>query len=1040
MRNRSTFLLTLLAIFLALPSLVSAQVTTATLYGTVRDGSGAIVPGANVVATNEGTGVAREAVSDERGEFVLTALPNGMYTVKVDLQGFKTRLQKGMELGSGQTVRQTFALELGTMAETVLVEGTAPLIQTSTSSQSATLGAQQVNELPVSRRNVTNLLSLAPGVTTSGSGSVQMNGVAAGGTGVTVDGTEANSNPEARSLSQYGGQNQIDVMSIDAIQEVQIIKGVLPAEFGGVAGGQVNMISRSGTNTYRGSSFWNLQNQRFNTRAPILPGQTSNPKALDNFNQYGGSLGGPILKNKAFFFFTYEGYQEKQQQNLSGTVPLQGTRDAVLAALPFPETKIILDTLPLATEPIIVTATGLPNADVGRYRGLGEQVRHENHVVAKGDFALFNGANLAVTYTRLRPYTESPTIHVNRANYRQFPNFQDRVATQYVMTNGRWVSESRFGYNHTYLARLDNFLSVKDPNNPNEIMNYGRRVGLITIQGSSGFGTPSSEIYDLTGGALSFDQKFSRGIDRHLIKAGFRWQSQNGNRENPQNPGFQFSTLADALANIPNMINISFGAPKHKSNLDEYGGFIQDDWRLGGHLVLNLGLRYDYYATIKVHPTTDVPVEIVNLAPFTSLDKLDFGGVVDPLNPYHSDGNNVAPRVGFAWTVPHMSDTVIRGGSGMLFSPHLPATVRESAANPFVPFRTIWLRTDVAAKGLKWPMYTDDGFPIVQADAKGQRAVFSVFNTNLPVPYTVQTMLSVERSFGKTIGVEVGYLRTDGNDFPLQDPFPQAYDRFTGLKPNPALGSPGGYYVSSDQTMKYNALQTSFRKRFANHYSYDVNYTFAKGTATQGGDLAAYYLASIGNTQDFFHPELDYGPVDNDTRHRLTSTFIYELPDVRGGKGFLNGAVGGWQVSGIFRANTGGALTITQPSAIGASRPDVVPGVPLVLDDFSTTYIRLNTAAFALVPVNATTKATERAGTYIVGMVQGRPSWSLNMSLAKTFRITQGKRLQLRIDAFNALNHHTLGGPNTNITSADFGRINSIGGTRSAQVGAKFNF
>jgi hypothetical protein len=319
--------------------------------------------------------------------------------------------------------------------------------------------------------------------------------------------------------------------------------------------------------------------------------------------------------------------------------------------------------------------------------------------------------------------------------------------------------------------------------------------------------------------------------------------------------------------------------------------------------------------------------------------------------------------------------------------------------------------------------------------------VFTVFNTNLPVPYTVQSMISVERGFGKTIGVEVGYLRTDGRDFPLQDPFPQAFDRETGLRPNPALGAPGGYYVSSDQTMEYNALQTSFRKRFSNHYSYDVAYTFAKGTATQGGDLAAYYLASIGNTQDFFHPDLDYGPVDNDIRHRMTSTFIYELPDINGGKGFLNGAVGGWQLSGIFTARTGSALTITQPSGIGASRPDVVPGVPLVLDDYKTTYVRLNTAAFVRVPVSpAPVNATLRAGTYIVGMVESRPTWSLNLSLAKNFRITAGKRVQIRVDAFNALNHHTLGNPNTNITSTDFGRITSISGTRSAQVGAKFNF
>jgi len=240
--------------------------------------------------------------------------------------------------------------------------------------------------------------------------------------------------------------------------------------------------------------------------------------------------------------------------------------------------------------------------------------------------------------------------------------------------------------------------------------------------------------------------------------------------------------------------------------------------------------------------------------------------------------------------------------------------------------------------------------------------------------------------------------------------------------------------------MLYNALQTSFRRRFANHYSYDVSYTLAKGTATQGGDLAAYYLASIGNTQDFFHPNLDYGPVDNDIRHRMNTTFIYELPDIHGGKGFLNGAVGGWQLSGIFTARSGSALTITQPSGIGASRPDVVPGVHLVLNDYKTTYVRLNTAAFTKVPVGGPNNATLRAGTYIVGMVQSRPTWTLNLSLAKTFRLTQGKRVQIRADAFNALNHTTLGNPNTNITSTDFGRITGISGNRTAQVGARFNF
>ena len=250
------------------------------------------------------------------------------------MTGFKTYTNEGIQLGSGQTVRQTFTLEVGTVEESVTVAGEAPLIETATSSQATTLGTQEVRELPVNRRNISNLLSLAPGVNMD-EGDVQMSGVAGGGTGITVDGTEANSSPEERSMNQYGSQNQISIMSIDSIAEVQIIKGVLPAEYGGVAGGQVNMISRSGTNMFHGSVFYNLQNERFNARNFF----STTAKPVGTFNQYGGTLGGPVLRNKLFFFTTYEGYYEDREVILTGSVPYQNVRDALPAAFPSPRPR-----------------------------------------------------------------------------------------------------------------------------------------------------------------------------------------------------------------------------------------------------------------------------------------------------------------------------------------------------------------------------------------------------------------------------------------------------------------------------------------------------------------------------------------------------------------------------------------------------------------------------------------------------------------------------------------------------------------------------
>jgi Carboxypeptidase regulatory-like domain/TonB dependent receptor/TonB-dependent Receptor Plug Domain len=1027
-----------LAVFFSAAVPAHAQVTTATLVGQLRDGSSSVIPGATVVVMHEGTGVSREAVTDGNGEFVFSALPAGQYTVKVHLTGFKALENTGLQLGAGQTVRQTFTLELGALDETVTVTGQSPLVDATASLQAEHLSDREVRELPVNRRNLTNLMSLTPGVSTSGAGDVQMNGVAAGGTGVTVDGTEANSNPEARSLAQYGGQNQISVMSLDSIAEVQIVKGVLPAEYGGVAGGQINVISRSGTNSFHGSSFYSGQNEKVNARGFFSSAQ----QPVGTFNQYGGTLGGPILRSRAFFFGTYEGYREEVQVNLDTVVPYPAVRDEILRALPFPETAAVLNVLNLPTEPVVST-TGVVDPRVGRWRGLGTRRRTENHVVAKTDVSILNGGNLAVTYTRLRPFTLEPRPVLDNANDREYPNEQDRVAAQLVLTRGNWISESRVGWNRTYLARLDAFLGVKQPNAPAEILPYGRRMPAFSITGV--FATPRSEIWDMSGKTYSFEQKVSRGWQRHLLKAGFRFMREGGGRLNPENPSFTFQTYADLLANIPQSLSTSFGAPPHDSTMDQYSGFLQDDWRLGDRLMLNLGLRYDYYGTIKVRPTTPVEVEIVNYEAPTDLRQLDFGPLRDPLRPIEPDGNNVGPRLGFAWTVDRNERTVVRGGAGYLYSPHLIATVRQSAANPFIPFRIVYNRTEIATRGITWPIYTDESRLYALADAGGNRSVFSLFDPNIQVPYTIQSMLSVQRSFGATMAAEAGYLRTDGRDFPLQRQFTQAFDRQTGARPNPALGAPGGYYVDSSQTMEYNGLQTSLRKRFSNRYSWEVNYTLARSEATQGGDLSAYYIASFDNNQDFWDPEYDRAPASNDVRHRFNASFLYELPGVHGGHGWLNSVVGGWQLSGIVQARSGTALRVQQPSGIDRSRPDVVPGVDLVFADWRNLCDArgcnyLNPAGFVRVPVSPVTNATLRPGTYLLDMARGPGALNTNLTVAKSFTVAPGRRIQVRADVFNVLNRKNYNSPELRINNVDFGRITSADRARSFQFGGRLTF
>jgi len=1012
---------------------LTAQVTTGTLYGDVHDTTGAVVPGASVVAKHQETGFVKEGVTDEKGEFAFTALPTGPYTITIGLRGFKTLTTQGLELGAGQTVRQTFNMEVGALAETITVADTAALVATASSSQQESIGRTEVSQLPLARRSLESLATLAPGASNAsvglaGSGSIRLNGVAEGGTSITVDGTDAIANPETRGINQYGSQNQISIMSIDAVAEVQVVKGVLPAEYGGVVGGQINILSRSGTNQFHGSAIENYQNEAFFARDTFLPASKAKPTA--RFNQFGGTLGGPIIQNKLFFFVAYEGYRDSEGVALTGTVPTQQLRDQLLAALPFPETKLALDPIPLPTSPV--------NAQIGNYFTANALKRHDNNLMTKGDVSLFGG-NLSVTYTRSRPYALQPSIFLNGSNDQNFLNANDRVAAQYIQTRGSWVFETRYGFNRTNLDRIQSFWNVLSPGTSAPgLTEVGSRVSLFTISGL--FSSPSSEVLDLRGRSFSFEQKATRIIGSHAIKMGMNWGRQAGSKTDPQNTNYVFQTLAAALADTPTSVTLSSGQPPHDGHLDTYGLFIQDDWRVNKKFVLNTGLRYDYYPSVQIHATSSAQAQIYNLNAPTSLQKMDFGSPRDPNNVYEPDWNNFGPRLGFAWTVGDKGNTVIRGGSGVLFSQQLYAMLQNQVTDPFLPSTVTLNQTDTTALGLKWPLSGGQLQQLLLAKGNGQKTVFSLIDTHLANPYTIQTNFDVEQALGGSWMAEIGYLRTDGASFPMELPLAQAFDRQTGLRPNPALGTPSGYYITSQQTMVYNALQASIRKRLSRGLGMDIHYTLSRGFADQGGSLSSAFTNSdIYVTQDFFHPFIDREPLSQEARHRIATNVIYELPWFKKGNGFVSRVLGGWQASSIFTVRSGIPLRISQPSGIAMSRPDFVGGNP-VLDNYRTTRAYINKASFALVPTYATTNATIRPGTQNPADVRSPGNWTVNLSVSKSIVFNDRMRLEIRGDSFNVLNHVNYNSPNTTITSPIFGTLTSDAGPRSGQVGARFVF
>ncbi|MGH9338135.1 MAG: TonB-dependent receptor [Acidobacteriota bacterium] len=1036
--------------------IIWAQVTTANLYGIVTDQTGAVLPGVDVTLTNQGTGNVRSRVANDVGEFVFELLPVGTYTLHIEMPGFKIFVKSGIRLTAGQSIRETYVLEVGEVTETVTVEGGTTLISTASTEQRETLDSIKVRELPLSRRNVTAILALSTGVDVGG-GSVRINGMGKSGAVVTVDGTDANSNPsEGRAMAQYGGRNYIDVMSIEAIEEVQLLRGILPAEYGGAISGQVNLISKAGTNSFHGSLFHNYRSHIFNARNPFVVSRREDGSKIDQprevFNQYGGSVGGPVLTDRAFFFFTFEGYRESQFQRVSMNVPTPKLRSEILSALPFPATRLLLATLPLPSVE--------RDEDIGRFEGVGLRERSEDHFVVRGDYLLADNSNLAVTWTRNRPFGLDPRAYLNGSNDRTYDYAQDRLSFQYVTGNPLWASETRFGYNHQDMSRLDHIFTIQDPDNP-ENVEWQRRIPRMSIRRIGGWG--SGEVWLMDGTTYSLDQKVSRHMGQHLIKFGGRYLLNGGSRTNPENPSYAFNSKEDMFLNLPNTAVFSYGSHgPHDSRQYEFGFFLQDDWRVTPKLMLNLGVRYDFFSNNVV--TSDGPVEVVVKnyeLPATESDwrMFKFG----PRRPFdrpteHDAGLNLGPRIGFAYNVDGRGKTILRGGFGTLFAAHVPAIYRQSTAHPIVPFRIRWSQSEAEALGVNFPMYAEDTLPIAIRDTEegGVEFGFSAIDPNLQAPYTMHYQLNVQRQVAGDLMWEVGFVGNRGVKFPMHRRI-NLPDRITGERPNPTFILGGPYYVDNSESTVYSSLQTSLRKRFSNNLSFDIHYTWGQAFAYTNGDVGVYYGTDAqDNVQDFWNLAIERGNPTFDAKHRLIADWIYQLPFLSDwGNPVLRHTLGGWQISGIFSARTGEPRIVSQSCPHYACRPDYVPGQDPVFDDWKQQELPdsrctsnlgarcdvqyLNLAAFQEVPESDTGIAI-RPGNVSRSFVREPGRWSVALALAKNFRIREGMNLQFRMDMFNAFNHVNLGGLNTNISGNNPGRLDSAGGMRSMQAVVRLGF
>jgi len=966
------------------------QVTSATIYGNVLDPSGAAVVQAAVSATNELTGVDFTAASDERGEFTLTFLPVGRYTISIKAPGFKEQKQTGLELTAGQKLRSNYTLAVGEVTENVTVTAETALLNTVTAEQREGVTEKQTKELPLFRRDWTNLVNIGTGVSTIASlGTVSLNGLPGASFRLSVDGTDASGDPELPSLSMYQNFNLVKTVSLEAISEVQVAKGIFSAEIANTMSGNVNLITKGGTNQFHGSLFENYQGGKSQARPQFL---TTKPPVV--FNQFGGSVGGPIIKNKLFFFGVYEGYRQKRAASVNGAVATQEFRAQAIAAVP--AYKPFFDLFPLPNQPY-------PAGSItGFFQGAGSNSASDNHVVARGDYHLTDNNLISGRYTRGRPFQEVPLVGLPV----DWSGLTEAVTASFTHTRSVFSAETRFGYNKNDVRRLHHFYAT----------------GVPGITCCLGFGAAGETLFK-GGSTTSIEEVLALTRGRHSIKFGGLFMRFRTGRDNIEAPEIQFFNVADFLANIPGQSQVTYGVNPFLMRQWQTGYFIQDDFKVRSNLVLNLGVRYDYFSVANERDG-----KIFNRsAPF------GFGPLRPADSMYDADKNNFAPRVGFAWTIDSSAKNVIRGGFGMFINPHTlfggpVETVRNAIDEPT---RFIFSRDDAIRLGLKYPITNASTLDLV----KNPNAPWSgtAINTDFPNPYSLQWTLGLQRELTNTLALETAYVGNRGVKL-IMVRDQNLVDRQTGLR-NPAFGQ--FRYYDTSESSHYNAWQTSVRKRFSQDLSFNIHYTWSSSIAFQEGDL----LLTSARPQDNNNLALERGPSPFDINHRFVSDFLYELPFARLADASTRGKkllLAGWQFAGIYSAESGFPFFVAQPGYPGA-RVDYAGGSTL-LDNASTSLQYLNPAAFAKVPVNPVSGVPARPGTLGRNALRGPGFWNIDLALSKNLAISERIGLQIRADMINAFNHTNFVGIATDINAANFGRFTSTRGARLVQFNARLTF
>ncbi len=954
-RLASLFVIALLAA--AVPAY--AQFNTGTITGVVRDQTGGVLPGANVEIVNAGTGEQRTVVTNGEGRYEALALPTGVYAVHATLTGFQRGGVTNLQLAVGERARVDIELRVDVGEH---IEVSAPVTRTNTESSEIgdTISQARVANLPINGRDFTQLLATVPGsVQSSNFFQTSLNGVPTWfGQGILVDGIDAGRG-DLNGVSNVLGRidARINRASVDSIQEVQVLEQTYSAQYGQAIGTIVNAISKSGTNTLSGGLFEYFRNDALDAN-DFFANARNVGKPDFKLNQFGGNLGGPIIRDRAFFFGNYEGVRQNQQNVLQGLVPTPSFRSTfvpamapVLAALPLPNSS---------------AATSDPR--VGLYSTLGTRELREDTGAIKVDVNMSAVDRLTVRYN----INDSKTITQYGIASGQTAPGTLRVQllklthTRTIGTNA--VNEAAVGLNRnvTYPREGDTTLPV---------FNFAFIDGALAQPGQALFSQ-----YRATND-WQFVDTFSLVHDNHAWKLGTDIRVNRRDARVDQQDQFVFFSLADFANDAPFQVQ-RIGQPLlHYAN-ENYSFFAQDDWKALSRLTLNLGVRYDVSSVSRERNG------LLQNYDLTTRTYTPVGAAIT--NP---DLNNVAPRVGFAWDVRGTQKTVVRGGWGYFYNQELPASFGSPQNDTFPNLTVNVFDALFAGVPLAFPLQ-DNLFALAPPSSKA----INVIDPNLRTPYAQQWSLNVQQDIGLGV-VQVGYVgnrvrkMTAGSSITALNL--NRTDPFTGQRPIADLGDV--FWIAGYPKSNYDALQASFKRGLSHGLGINVNYTYAVEKDDAIGFLEDY--------QDTNNPEGDWSYGDHDLRHNFTFDVIYNVP-TSALKFLPDRLAEGWQISSITQMRSGMPVNVTVTGGLfgGSLRPNRVAGVSTSPSDYREPDHQYNADAFVAPP----------AGTYGAlprNALRGPMFAQVDFSLSKATRLAGSAQLQFRADVFNLFNHTNFSVP-----------------------------